>query len=452
MNIRLYVTIIPICAVIVGALGIQNWSHIKSLNLLKAYLPQSFLPCSSIGSGRRFLCQTDNSRSASLSNTKTTSKIPKGLGINISRIIDYATQWMFVDMMKQARPWITQEAVPWYAGKPWDTKLSNSMPIDSDGYPLAIPFLVSDITTPQQVVTIVGNESYPAGEYQFMADGDGDVSFDGKGVSFSKNDKANITNRDISYSVKLENGHGYIIITINRSNPNNHLRNFNFVKQDFLTTYKSKPFHPDFLSHLEGFKVLRYMDYLLTNNNPTTTELNIPSTYYTQAVSRGGSIDYISELSNQSKTDPWINIPHNASDSYIKDIALRLHKRLDKNRLIYIEFSNELWNSSFKQSDWLYKKACSLPETFVPYEGKGKDWGVIECDDLASAIRYQGLRNVQIYRIFESIFGTDFKTRIIKVISGQAANADIAKKLLAIFEDVSLNPTGYKPDALAIAP
>lgn len=451
MNFRLYAAIIPLCAGIVVMLCIQKSSYDQTLVLLLNHLSHYFSIDSETRSSKKIPVVTDSSTTESIPGKNQIIDIPRGLGMNISRVIDYATQWIFVDMMKQARPWITQEAVPWYAGKAWDSGLRESIPMDANGYPLEVPFTVIGVDSPQRVITIIGNSSYPEGEYLFMAEGDGDVSFSGSGISFRKNQESPVNNATISYVVTFAPGHSHVIMTVERSNPQNHLHNMRFVKRDFLETYQYQPFHPEFLEHLQGFKVLRYMDYLMTNGNSTTVELNIPTTYYTQAMQRGGSVDYIAELSNQTATDPWITIPHNAGDKYIEDFAIRLKSRLHKDRKIYVEYSNELWNSLFKQTNWLYKTACSLSSTFAPHNS-GNDLGIKGCDDLLSGIRYQAMRISRIYSIFNTVFGDSFSRRIVKIVSSQAANADLSDKLLSTFDDKSLNSKGYKPDALAIAP
>lgn len=446
-----YATIILLFVSFVDFPILQETSIHRAFNRLVHHFSEEAFAASETSSLDKAL-----SRGSTLVHEPTSSanqiiEIPSSLGMNISRVIDYATQWMFVDMMKQARPWITQESGPWYSGKAWDSGLRESIPIDENGYPLEIPFAVNGIDIPQRVLTIIGNSSYPDGEYLFLAEGDGDISFSGSGITFRKNPEIPVTDATISYIVNFAPGHSYVIMGVDRSNPQNHLRNMRFIKRDFLDTYQTQPFHPEFIKHLQGFKVLRYMEYLMTNSNPTTFELNIPSTYYTQAVKRGGSIDYIAELSNQTFTDPWITIPHNANDEYIEDVAIRLKTRLHSNRKIYIEYSNELWNSLFKQTEWVYKTACGLPTTYVSHT-TGNDWGFKGCDDLASSVRYQAMRITRIYSIFNTVFGNTFTQRIVKIASSQAANAYLSDKLLAAFDDKYLNSRGYKPDALAIAP
>ena len=55
-------------------------------------------------------------------------------------------------------------------------------------------------------------------------------------------------------------------------------------------------------------------------------------------------------LCNQTGKNGWFNIPVGATDDYIKNMADLLHETMSPNETIYIEYSNEVWNSSFSRS------------------------------------------------------------------------------------------------------
>ena len=48
--------------------------------------------------------------------------------------------------------------------------------------------------------------------------------------------------------------------------------------------------------------------------------------------------------------DAWINIPYNASDDYLRNLANFLKTNVKDGVNIYVELSNEVWNSSFPQA------------------------------------------------------------------------------------------------------
>lgn len=82
---------------------------------------------------------------------------------------------------------------------------------------------------------------------------------------------------------------------------------------------------------------------------------------------KGGSWEHAILLANLTKKDAWINIPVRATDDYIRNLANLfkygsdgvnpyttpqrnpIYPPLDGNLNIYVEYSNEVWNSIFSQ-------------------------------------------------------------------------------------------------------
>ncbi len=66
----------------------------------------------------------------------------------------------------------------------------------------------------------------------------------------------------------------------------------------------------------------------------------------------GVSWEYMSTLSNTVDVDPWICIPHLATDDYVTQAAQFWLANLDSERTIYVEYSNEVWNLLFTQTSY----------------------------------------------------------------------------------------------------
>ena len=64
---------------------------------------------------------------------------------------------------------------------------------------------------------------------------------------------------------------------------------------------------------------------------------------------RGVPIEVSVELARQTGGDPWINIPHNASPEYIRELARQFStlKKDHPNMKFHVEYSNEVWNGRF---------------------------------------------------------------------------------------------------------
>jgi len=419
--------------------------------------------------------QTQVSQVQTVSTTYVAPSMP--LGINISGLYDWATQWIFIDLMKTAREWITFNESPLALGAPpntlrdpWDTRLRGAMPVDTNGYPLSIPFAVSEaqikaaenllnpqsqkakpgetaprfvVASNQRVRTLIGNASYPDGRYHVMYEGAGDLSFTAGGQSKFQKVKEGL------YYLDLSPGHQAITLTMNRSQQGNPIRNIRVVHETLLDEFnKGTVFHPLFIQRLKDLKVsvLRFMEFQKINNSPVVNvEEDYPSpTYYTQASYKGAAITYATQLANLLNVDIWISIHDKANDEYITKLATDINQTLDKTHKVYVEYSNELWNYGFQQATNINKFGCANPTTAVMQTGNPN-----ACDEHRSGDRFHVKRLVDIINIFATKIEPE---RLVKVFGGQASAPWANNHLLSLFQDTQLNPTKIKPDVLAIAP
>lgn len=416
--------------------------------------------------------QTQLAQVQTVSTTYVAPSMP--IGINISGLYDWATQWVFIDLMKTAREWITFNESPLALGAPpntvrdpWDSKLRGVMPVDANGYPLSIPFAVSDaqvkaaentlnpqtqqsqptarfvVAPNQRVRTLVGNASYPDGRYHVMYEGAGDLSFTAGGQSKFQKVKEGL------YYLDLSPEHQAITLTINRSQLGNPIRNIRVVHETLLDEFnKGTVFNPLFIQRLKDLKVsvLRFMEFQKINNSPVVNvEQDYPSpTYYTQASYKGAAITYATQLANLLNVDIWISIHDKANDEYITKLATDINQTLDKTHKVYVEYSNELWNYGFQQATNINKLGCANPTTAVMQTSNPT-----ACDEHRSGDRFHVKRFVDIINIFITRIEP---VRLVKVVGGQASAPWPNNNLLSLFKDTQLNPTKIKPDVLAIAP
>lgn len=113
---------------------------------------------------------------------------------------------------------------------------------------------------------------------------------------------------------------------------------------------------------------------------------------------RGGACwEHVIRLANLTKTDPWINIPISADKDYVEKLAQLLKDSLDPKLNIYVESSNEVWNTApgFEQTTYNKKQAAAL--------------GVGEREN-------HGRRTVELAQIFGSVFGQQSINNRIRVI------------------------------------
>lgn len=201
---------------------------------------------------------------------------------------------------------------------------------------------------------------------------------------------------------------------------------------DFATT--SNPWRPELLDDLAPYQVLRFMDWNLTNdsNNPQA-HWNTRS-QKTAAQKEPIAFEWQIDLCNRTHKDYWLTVPHEATASDWPKLAQLVHDQLDTSLRVYLEFSNEVWNSSFAQHAYATSQAQSL--------------GLAGSDAAAS---YYVYASVRLYEAFEAVFGKG-SPRLVKVLSGQAAWTGPCQAHVKALTDTKINPNGTKPDVYAIAP
>lgn len=180
-----------------------------------------------------------------------------------------------------------------------------------------------------------------------------------------------------------------------------------------------------FLKAVQPFKVLRFMDWLSTNDsNPPFTdadhitewnERRLPgdATQTSDGKKSGVAWEYVIALANQTGKDIWINIPVSASDDYIRQLAEMMKKDLDPSITIYFEHSNEVWNMLFSQTP--YNRLAAEAEVAAGNSNLNNDGST---SPSAWALRRHARRTVEIGQIFAEVFGQEaLNTRIRAVFS-----------------------------------
>jgi hypothetical protein len=201
---------------------------------------------------------------------------------------------------------------------------------------------------------------------------------------------------------------------------------------DFATT--TNPWQPQLLSDLAPYHVLRFMDWNMTNAASNPQAHWATRKQKTQPQNEPVAFEWQIDLCNRTKKDYWLNVPHEATPDDWSKIATLVHDTLDPSLRVYLEFSNEVWNSGFPQHAYAASQAdaLSLPGT-----------------DRAAA--YYVYASVRLYETFEGVLGTG-SPRLVKVLAGQAAWTGPCTEHMKDLADKTINPKGTMPDAYAIAP
>jgi len=354
-----------------------------------------------------------------------TCQIVRPIGTNLSGVSDYSTELVFTDAFKQAREWISFEN---RNGAPWDSKIP--IPTNENGYPLEIPY--NDGVNPEQsaraLILWAGYDYIPHGKYRLIVKGTGVIrlNFSAKGTY----------NCPIDTLVTVQKGNSGVALEIIQSLKTDPINNIEFIYPKYVNDYKNKTFTDEFLSYINDFQVIRFMDWLRTNNSNVKywSDRTLKS-HFSQSMENGVSWEYIVELCNTANKDLWLCVPHKATDGYMDTLAVFLKSNLNPDLKIYLEYSNEVWNNGFAQH-----KGCATLATEAGITGQ--EW--------ERAWKFTAKRSADLFHIFEQHYPNSDK--IVKLIPSQAANTWLSNQLITFFNDPFFNPNQVTADAIVIAP
>ncbi|MBW2203781.1 MAG: hypothetical protein JRF52_06680, partial [Deltaproteobacteria bacterium] len=263
---------------------------------------------------------------------------------------------------------------------------------------------------------------YPGGEYVCLYDGEGKIEFD-----FDAKIKIRQQGRIVLNVSPSNRG---ILLRIVATDPQDPVRNIRVISSGFEKNHMSQVFHPEFLKRWSGFKVIRFMDWMRTNNSVVETWAERPTTgLQTQGSDRGVALEYMILLANRLKASPWFCMPHEATHGYVENFAKMVKEKLNPSLKVYVEYSNEVWNSRFQQARYAGRVGQGLDLSKDPFE---------------AGLFFYAKRAKEIFQIWEDVFGGP--DRLVRVLAAQSTNSWTSEKILG-FDKAYKNA-----DVLAIAP
>ena len=301
-----------------------------------------------------------------------------GKGMNLHELADWSREWVFLDIMRVRRAWISTNV----GGQPWDN--GGQVREDEDGWPIP--------EAGQAAVTLVYREirgHYPGGRYICTYEGRGSLVF-GFDARVTSSGPARI-------ELDVTPSHQGIYLRIENVDQGDHVRNVVIRHED----PPDGQFHPLFVERLKPFKVLRFMDWQRTNGSPPTAWDQRTTPQDRQNQGYGAAVEVMVDLCNELAADPWFCMPHDASDEYVREFAKTVLNRLHPRGRVYIEWSNEVWNTQFKVHGW------------VKSETDNDTFSNAFFDKWAGEARRD-------FRIWMDVWGTE-SPRIVRVAAGQAA-------------------------------
>lgn len=354
------------------------------------------------------------------------------VGTNLDGIAYWSPQLPFLDVMKFSSPWISGDGTNWDNQQPLD--------LDANGWVRSLaPGQIARKLTLREI-----GDRYPGGQYTVRYKGEGTLKF-----GFAAQVVSQAPGQML---LQVTPNSGGVYLVIEATNPANYLRDIEIImpggicEGDFFTHAASAEactsaflpfadhhrtiiFYPVFANRLRGYSALRFMDWMSTNNSPVRNwGLRTTVAYSTWSTTGGAPLEVMIALANLLQVHPWFTLPHQADDAYAQQFAALVRARLDPKLGVYVEHSNEVWNSQFKQ----YADTVNAAKAQTP-----------PLDNM----QYHALRSRSIGKIFKDALGG---TRVTAVLGAQAANPWTATRGLDYLKSQFGSAIGI--DAVAIAP
>lgn len=208
--------------------------------------------------------------------------------------------------------------------------------------------------------------------------------------------------------------------------------------------------NPTWLAELAPYSTIRFMDWSNTNwsqivnwsDRMLPTSPNNYETYsdgLSSPPNPGIAYEWLIDLANRLQKDLWLCVPNRANSDYWTQLALLIQAKLSPSLKIYIEYSNETWNGSFGQFNWINNQAVveGLPGSNQYYQGQS----------------YCVRQSLRIYDAFQAVFGGPaMGTRVIRVFS-YGGNMDTGRQgLRDVYQSPTLNPSSQVIDMICMAP
>src|SRR5947209_5418768 len=261
------------------------------------------------------------------------------MGVNLSGVEDWSYDRLFADAMKDAR---RPSNLGDYQGSP---------PVDANGWPM------SDAS-----IVVWQGISNMNGTYRLSFTGQATVSTSWGATTISNlgyDAATNTTTASITYYPT--DGTGLLLNFANTrrtpSGPTNtgvtNIKLMRPVSPGSATTYDpSVTFTQPIKDLVSKFSVVRMMDDTGSNGTDVNGNWNLrrPAGYASQAaigIAHGMAWEYAIQFWNETNTDAWVNIPYAADATFVTQLATLLKNNLAPGHKIYVEWSNEVWNSAY---------------------------------------------------------------------------------------------------------
>ncbi|MBS0123396.1 calcium-binding protein [Thetidibacter halocola] len=325
------------------------------------------------------------------------------LGMGLNGLADWSTQYPFIDLMKSARDWVGHLPGRW--GGVSSEELRAGGNLDENGWPVSIPEGVERLES-VLLTDMPEDAAYLRGDYVMLYDGQAEFTLTGR----AKRVRYEPGRATFFY----EPGPGLVGVSISAIPADDPMRNIRIVREDHLPLYEVEAlFNPLWLETVQDMRVLRFMDWMMTNGSPVQTWEDRPRLTDATWTTWGVPLEVMIELANTVGADPWFTLPHMADDDYVRRFAETVKAGLNPRLKAHVEYSNEVWNRIFPQAEWAAAQAEAR-------------WG--ESD--TGWAQFYGLRAAQVMDTWTEVYGPEADDRLLRVVATQTGWPGLEESIL----------------------
>lgn len=359
--------------------------------------------------------------------------VPAGnplVGMNLESVVDWSPAWSFTDAFKASRPWISHAYNTVTGQESWEG--GGTVHVDAKGWPTQLNHWNNSQNQPmeQRLGTLMFRDigaGYPVGTYRAEWKGEGDVSWGFAANAVEEGTMANGTHYAM-LNVSPDSAGIYMKVAgmssvdpirdIHVWLPDNNGQQFS--GQVWQPGASFSPFHPRFLERLNPFSTIRFMDWAETNSTDVVNWSDRrPYDYATQQSGEfrnGVAPEYMVELCNEIDANAWVNMPHMATDDYVRNFATLVRNNLEPGRKVYVEWSNETWNGGygFEVFPWVTSQLARSENAYL----QGDRWAFVARETKRD------------FDIWSDVFAGQ-SDRLVRVVAGQQANSWIADQIIS---------------------
>lgn len=235
------------------------------------------------------------------------------------------------------------------------------------------------------------------------------------------------------------------------------------------------PWNPQFVEDCRIYACIRTMDADHINGSSRTTWSQRPKK--TDANQSPIAYEWFIDMCNRIDADLWVTVPHltvsSATADNPSDYALRLAilvktgvstdgvdlvalgdlrtksaqdfvdaggrrtgAPLDADLNVYIEYSNETWNTQFGQNAYCIAQGKAL---------------ALDTDETRAGYKFHAWAALRLFRAFDLVFG-EGSPRVKRVYAGWVHQMLTSACHFMVQDDATLNPWGIQAGAIALAP